>query len=54
MAKNTKTGKQQEIVTPRFHPLTVVSTPSLVVDVNGVAWWVDTEHNSIRKATVLS
>jgi len=48
--QNTKSGETQQ---PRFHPMTVVSCPSMVVDANGVAWWIDTEHNSIRKARTL-
>lgn len=45
--KVKKTPKQ-----PEFYPQQTVQYLSLVVDLNGVAWWVDPAHGTIRLAKV--
>lgn len=35
---------------PKFKPGTVIECPSLVIDENGVAWWVNPQNVLIRRA----
>lgn len=41
MAKNTPTTTKPKASVPHFDRNTVVSTPSMVVDAEGDAWWID-------------
>lgn len=42
--------RENEVHVPRFPRCLIISEPSLVVDEDGVAWWVDPGANTIRLA----
>lgn len=48
MAKARK-QKVERPKLPRFSIGTVISTPSLVVDGNGVSWWVDPFKGTVAR-----
>lgn len=50
MAKTTKKQQTTKEHAPQFHPGMEVRDRSLVIDINGVAWWVDPHTCTITKA----
>ena len=50
MAKKAKPVKETKTSKARFEFGIHISTRSLVIDLDGVAWWVDPDQQTITKA----